>query len=98
MPCTTSVVRSCLARDCRFTCMEAMVTIKVHFTPEEKIFVGHMGETELKEIQVPLEDQAGWRVEAEFIGAIRGEENRTSHRLCIRREIYGIYRSSCLKL
>ncbi|QDT91372.1 Gfo/Idh/MocA family protein [Gimesia algae] len=49
-------------------------TIKVHFTPEEKIFVGHMGETELKEIQVPQADQGGWRVEAEFIGAIRGEE------------------------
>jgi len=33
-----------------------------------------MGEQELKAIQVPEADQCGWRVEAEFIGAIRGEE------------------------
>lgn len=49
-------------------------TIKVQFTPEEKIFVGHMGEDKLKEIQVPQEEISGWRVESEFIGAIRGEE------------------------
>jgi len=49
-------------------------TIKVQFTPEEKIFVGHMGEDQVKEIEVPQEDTSGWRVEAEFIGAIRGEE------------------------
>lgn len=49
-------------------------TIKVHFTPEEKIFVGHLGEDEMKEIQVPPEEQGDWRVEAEFIGAIRGQE------------------------
>lgn len=49
-------------------------TIKVHFTPEEKMFVGHMGEEQLKEIEIPKEEQGCWRVEEEFIGAIRGEE------------------------
>ncbi|QDT99777.1 Gfo/Idh/MocA family protein [Gimesia aquarii] len=49
-------------------------TIKVHFTPEEKLYVGHMGEEEMKEIQIPKEEQGHWRVEEEFIGAIRGEE------------------------
>ncbi|MCH9655165.1 MAG: Gfo/Idh/MocA family oxidoreductase [Planctomycetes bacterium] len=49
-------------------------TIKVQFTPEEKIFVGHLGEDQMKEIQIPKEEEGFWRVEAEFIGAIRGEE------------------------
>ena len=32
------------------------------------------GDTELKEIPIPADKRYGWRVEEEFIGAIRGEE------------------------
>ncbi|HVC97616.1 MAG TPA: hypothetical protein VND64_28350 [Pirellulales bacterium] len=32
------------------------------------------GDAELREVEVPPEKEYGWRVEAEFIGAIRGQE------------------------
>ncbi len=44
------------------------------FGLREQVFVGHHGHGELKEIDIPQADRGGWRVEAEFIGAIRGEE------------------------
>ena len=49
-------------------------TIKVVFGLREQVFVGHHGHAELKEIDIPQSERGGWRVEAEFIGAIRGEE------------------------
>ena len=41
---------------------------------EDKIFGGRRGETQLQEISVPPELTGSWRVEEEFINAIRGLE------------------------
>jgi hypothetical protein len=38
------------------------------------VYGGKRGDSELLEIANPPEKQYSWRVEAEFIGAIRGEE------------------------
>ena len=48
-------------------------TIKVEFTPDERVLVGRRGDDGLKPA-VPTEEQTGgWRVEEEFVAAIRGE-------------------------
>ena len=39
-----------------------------------KLFGGVKGETELQEIPIPAELEGGWRVEEEFVSAIRGRE------------------------
>jgi predicted dehydrogenase len=39
-----------------------------------KLFGGRRGASGLEEIQIPAEKRGGWRVEEEFIGAIRGQE------------------------
>ena len=44
----------------------------------EKIYGGRRGSNELSEIEVPTEAQGAWRVEEEFVNAIRGRE-RVSH-------------------
>ena len=49
-------------------------TLKLTFGAQEQLWVGRQGDTSLQLIEVPEEDRGGWRVEAEFIGAIRGEE------------------------
>ena len=50
-------------------------TIKVDFTGgKEEILLGRLDDEALKPLEIPVEKQGGWRVEAEFIGAIRGEE------------------------
>jgi predicted dehydrogenase len=49
-------------------------TIRVEFGPTEKIFVGRPGHPGMKEVEIPPQLAGKWRVEAEFIGAIRGEE------------------------
>ncbi len=49
-------------------------TIKAKFNGGEHIFVGHASDEELSLLKVPKEQLGGWRVEAEFIGAIRGTE------------------------
>lgn len=49
-------------------------TIKYHFSPHEQLLCGRVGDDQLREITLPKEQHGGWRVEAEFIGAIRGEE------------------------
>jgi predicted dehydrogenase len=48
-------------------------TIKVELAPQERILAARRGEKELKEIEVPAEKRGGWRVEADFVGAIRGQ-------------------------
>ncbi len=48
-------------------------TLKYQFTPEDVLFGGQKGDAALKEIPVPEEEAGGWRVEEEFIGAIREE-------------------------
>lgn len=49
-------------------------TIKVEFGSEERVFVAHKGDEQFQRLELPEEKRGGWRVEAEFIGAIRGEE------------------------
>lgn len=49
-------------------------TMKLTFGAQEQLWVGRQGDTSLQLIEVPDEDRGGWRVEAEFIGAIRGQE------------------------
>ena len=49
-------------------------TIKVEFAEQTRLLIGQAGDTELRAVDVPPEKRGGWRVEAEFIGAIRGEE------------------------
>ena len=48
-------------------------TIKVEFEPEERVFVGRRGDDALH-VAEPADDEIGrWRVEEEFIEAIRGQ-------------------------
>lgn len=49
-------------------------TIKVLFGQRDRLFFGRRPDTELREISIPAEKLGGWRVEAEFVGAIRGQE------------------------
>ena len=39
-----------------------------------KLYGGQKGDSELAEIDIPAEEEGGWRVEDEFINAIRGNE------------------------
>lgn len=43
----------------------------------EKLYGARKGEGDLKELEIPPEDRGGWRVEEEFVQAIRGEEKIT---------------------
>jgi len=47
-------------------------TIKVELAPHERILAARRGDAELKEVAVAREKLGGWRVEEEFVGAIRG--------------------------
>jgi len=47
-------------------------TIKVEFAPHERLLGARRGDKSLAEIPVPPEQALDWRVEAEFIDAIRG--------------------------
>jgi predicted dehydrogenase len=49
-------------------------TIKFVFGAEEQVYTGRMGDPELTRIELPPHARGGWRVEEEFIRAIRGEE------------------------
>ncbi len=51
-------------------------TLRVHGSPLT-LSGGRRGDTELAEIVIPEEQQGGWRVEEEFINAVRGEETVT---------------------
>lgn len=50
-------------------------TIKVVFRRDgtEDVWMGRWGQPELKKVEIPEEYLGGWRVEEEFIAAIRGE-------------------------
>ncbi|WP_437231145.1 Gfo/Idh/MocA family protein [Planctomicrobium sp. SH661] len=48
-------------------------TVKVHFVDgEEQVFIGRAEDKELSRLEIPAEETGAWRVEEEFIGAIRG--------------------------
>lgn len=49
-------------------------TIKYLISPREELWCGRVGDLELKRIEISPENQGRWRVEEEFIGAIRGQE------------------------
>ncbi len=49
-------------------------TLKIEWTPRHRVLLGREGDEELEEVSIPPGKAGGWRVEAEFIGAIRGEE------------------------
>ena len=50
-------------------------TIKVEFVNgEERVFAGRAEDAELKQLEIPIEDQGRWQVEGDFIAAIRGEK------------------------
>lgn len=49
-------------------------TIKLLMSPEEQLLCGRAGDDALRLIEIPAEQRGTWRVEAEFVGAIRGEE------------------------
>src|SRR5580700_3946466 len=49
-------------------------TLRYEVTPVERLLTGRAGEKQLLEFEVPTEKRGRWRVEAEFIGAIRGYE------------------------
>jgi predicted dehydrogenase len=39
-----------------------------------ELFAGRPGDDELQPVEIPSAEEGGWRVEEEFVGAIRGEE------------------------
>jgi predicted dehydrogenase len=49
-------------------------TLRYEITPVERLLTGRAGEKQLLEFEVPAAKRGGWRVEAEFVGAIRGYE------------------------
>jgi len=48
-------------------------TIKIELFPRYKVMAARAGDAALQEIPVAPEKLGGWRVEADFVGAIRGE-------------------------
>ncbi len=49
-------------------------TLRYEITPVERLLTGRAGEKQLLEFEVPAAKRGSWRVEAEFVGAIRGYE------------------------
>lgn len=49
-------------------------TIKYIASAKERLLVGAAGDSELREVEIAQEQMGGWRVEEEFINAIRGDE------------------------
>lgn len=49
-------------------------TIKVTFGAQERIYIGRVADAQLRELVIPETMMSGWRAEAEFVAAIRGEE------------------------
>jgi predicted dehydrogenase len=41
---------------------------------DNRLFGGRKGDSQLQEIPIPPEEAGGWRVEEEFVSAIRGQE------------------------
>jgi predicted dehydrogenase len=50
-------------------------TLKYVMSPKECLLGGRTEDAQLREIRVAADKQYSWRVEEEFIGAIRGQEN-----------------------
>ncbi len=50
-------------------------TLQYLCAPDDRLLGARSGDGELAEILVPVEKQGGWRVEADFIDAIRGDKS-----------------------
>jgi len=50
-------------------------TIRIYFGERERVMIGHSGEAAMHEAAIPDDMLGRWRVEEEFIGAIRGTES-----------------------
>jgi predicted dehydrogenase len=48
-------------------------TLKYELAPPDRLWGAQRGESQLREITVPPEEEYGWHVEEEFIAAIRGQ-------------------------
>jgi len=48
--------------------------LKYCLKPQERLLGGRRGDEQLRPLEVPQYERGGWRVEAEFVGAIRGQE------------------------
>jgi predicted dehydrogenase len=48
-------------------------TIKYELAPHDRLWAARRGDVELREVDAPAGEALEWRVEAEFIAAIRGE-------------------------
>ena len=46
-------------------------TIRVEFTPTERVLAARRGEAALREVPIPDDKAGGWRVEADFVDSIR---------------------------
>ncbi|MBX7168193.1 MAG: Gfo/Idh/MocA family oxidoreductase [Pirellulales bacterium] len=49
-------------------------TLRYELAPHERLLWGRRGDAQLTELPLPSEAEAGWRVEADFVAAIRGEK------------------------
>ena len=49
-------------------------TLKYLLAPEDKLLLSRIGEDSFTEVEIPADRVGGWRVEEEFINAIRGQE------------------------
>lgn len=49
-------------------------TIKYLIAPDEQLLLGRAGDSEMRPVEVPADQRGGWRVEQEFIAAVRGQE------------------------
>ncbi|MBA63509.1 MAG: oxidoreductase [Planctomycetaceae bacterium] len=49
-------------------------TLKYVMAPDNKLYFGAAGDSQMSEVNIPVELAGDWRVEEEFVQAIRGEE------------------------
>ncbi len=52
----------------------SQATIKWELAPTERLFVGHVGQKEIRHVEIPESERGRWRVEDEFIAAIQQKE------------------------
>ena len=50
-------------------------TLKYEFAPEDRLFGGRRGDAQMKLIEIPADKAGGWRVEQDFVDAIRGRRS-----------------------
>ena len=48
-------------------------TIKYQLSPQDRLWAAKRGDAELQPVDIPPDEEYSWRVEQEFIEAIRGQ-------------------------